>query len=119
MNVVIMGASNNPEKYAYLALQMLQEKGHRVFPVHPALKEIEGIPVFSSIGAVPEAPDTVTLYIGSAVSSKVASEILAASPRRIIFNPGAENPDLEKQARAKGVETLNACTLVLLRTGQF
>lgn len=119
MNVALIGASDKPEKYAYLALKLLEEKGHHVFPVHPALKDIEGRQVYASILDVPEPVDTVSLYVSDAVSSKLKNELLKKAPRRIIFNPGAENPDLEKLAQTKGIEALEACTLVLLKTGQF
>lgn len=119
MNVAVIGASNNPEKYSYLALKLLEEKGHRAFPVHPALKDIEGRKVYANLAEIPEPVDTVTLYVGPALSSKLEGEIFSVKPKRIIFNPGAENPELEKHAEAAGIRALEACTLVLLKTGQF
>lgn len=119
MKVALIGATPKKDRYAYLALKLLQEKGHTVYPVHPLLTDIEGTKVYPSIGVLPEKVDTVTMYVGKAASDKVAEEILAAKPERIIFNPGAENPDLEKEAKRRGIETLDACTLVMLKTGQF
>ena len=119
MNVAVLGASNNPEKYSYQAVMLLKEKGHTVFPVHPMLKEIEGMKVYASIKDVPQPVDTVSLYVSKEISSKLAEDIFSKSPRRIILNPGAENPELESKAKAKSIKTLNACTLVLLRTNQF
>ncbi len=119
MNVAVIGASDKPHRYAYQAVMLLKEKGHTVFPVHQRVREIEGMAVFPSVLNIREDIDTVTLYVGRDVSSGLARDILAKNPRRIIFNPGAENPDLEKQAREKGIETLEACTLVMLRTGKF
>lgn len=118
MKVAILGASDDPEKYAHKAFTFLREKGHEVYPVHPKLKEIEGVRVYASLKDVPPV-DTVTMYVSSKISSAIAPEILAAKPRRIIFNPGAENPELEAQARAAGIETVEACSLVLLRTDRF
>lgn len=118
-NVAVIGASDNPEKYAYKAAMMLKLKGHHVFPVHHKIKTIEDMNVYPSIKEVPEPVHTVTLYVSSEVSSRLADEIIAKKPARIIFNPGAENPDLEKKAQDKGIKTLNACTLVMLSTGQF
>jgi hypothetical protein len=63
--------------------------------------------------------DTVTLYLGSAAQTEYIDQILALKPRRIIFNPGTENPVLAELAAKTGVETLEACTLVLLKTGQY
>ena len=119
MNVAVIGASDNPERYSYKAVMLLKEKGHAVFPVHQRIKEIEGIKVYPSIKDVPEAIDTVSLYVAADISSKLADDILSLKPRRIIFNPGAENSLLEAKAAAQGVNCLNACTLVMLKTGQF
>ena len=119
MTVAVLGASDNPERYSNKAVRFLLEKGHEVFPVHPSLKEIDGLKVYASLKDLPKPIDTLTLYLSEERSSMVASEILALKPRRIIFNPGAENPGLEAKAAAEGIKTLEACTLVLLRTDQF
>ena len=119
MNVAVIGASDKPERYSYQAVKLLQEKGHTVFPVHQRIKDIEGLPVFPSIKDVSESLDTVTLYVAADISTQLSNDILAKKPRRIIFNPGAENPELEQKAKEQGIMALNACTLVLLRTKQF
>ena len=119
MNVAVIGASNKEHRYSYKAVKLLLEKGHAVFPVHQRVKEVEGMKVYPSIVDIEEEIDTVTLYVSADISSQIAEDILSKHPRRIIFNPGAENPDLEKKAREAGVETVNACTLVMLSTSQF
>ena len=119
MNVAVLGASDNPEKYSYLAVKNLLAGGHKVFPVHPALKEIEGLKVYASIKDIPDPVHTVSVYVTAPVSSKLAPEILAVRPKRILFNPGAENPGLKALAEKQGIKALEACTLVLLRTNQF
>ena len=119
MNVAIVGASNKPERYSHQAVDLLAHKGHAVFPIHPALAEIDGHRVFKKLGDVPVPLHAVTLYVSPALSGGLAGEILAARAARVIFNPGTENPELENALRARGVEPLRACTLVLLRTGQF
>lgn len=119
MNVAVMGASNKPDRYSYKAVKLLAEKGHVPFPVHPALKEVDGRPVYASIGDIEEPIDTITLYLSAENSSKVATGIIEAGARRVIFNPGTENPDLESRLSQEGVETIEACTLVLLKTDQF
>ncbi len=119
MNVAILGASNKPERYSNMALRLLAEKGHTVFPVHPALAEIDGHPVFKTLADIPEPLDTVTLYVSPALSTGMADVLLAARPRRVIFNPGTENPELETHLSAAGIDVLHACTLVLLRTSRF
>jgi predicted CoA-binding protein len=119
MNVAVIGASADPERYSYLAIELLNRKGHRVFPVHPRLPEIQGLKVYAALRELPEPVDTITLYVNSKISQKMGPEILTASPRRIIFNPGAENPELARLAAEKGIEAVEACTLVMLKTGQF
>ena len=119
MNICVLGASRKPERYSYQAVRLLREKGHAVFPVHPTVQEIDGISVFKRLRDIPEPIHTITMYIGADRSNALADEILGARPKRVIFNPGAENPDLARQLDSAGIEVLDACTLVLLKTGQF
>jgi predicted CoA-binding protein len=117
--VVIVGASPKEDRYAYRAMKMLAGYGHQPIPVNPAFETVLGEKCYDSIADVPGPVDTVTLYLRDSRSTPLIPEILAAKPRRIIFNPGAENPELARAAAAHGIEVLEACTLVLLRTGQF
>lgn len=119
MNVAVLGASQKPVRYSYKALMLLREKGHSVYPVHPALRVVEGVPVFHALSQIPVPLDVVTLYLGPANQVQVADEMVRCRPRRVIFNPGTENPALADRLRTSGIETLNACTLVLLQTRQF
>ena len=119
MNVAVLGASNKPERYSYKAVKKLGEKGHVPFPVHLSLKDIEGVPVFKGLQELPEPVDTVTVYLSAANSSRIAESILESGARRVIFNPGAENPRLGARLQARGMEVMEACTLVLLSTDQF
>ena len=119
MNVAVVGASDDPEKYSYKALQLLLENGHRVFPVHPKLRNIGNLKVYPAISSVPEKIHTISLYVSKEISSRIEAELIAAAPARIIFNPGAENPELEARVRTSGIQALEACTLVLLKTRQF
>ncbi len=97
----------------------LEGAGHKVFLVHPSLKELGGRNVYASITDVPEPVHTVTLYVSKRVSDTLMKDILAVRPKRILFNPGAENPAFMEAAGAQGIETHEACTLVLLSTNQF
>lgn len=117
--VVIVGASDKPDRYAFQAFTMLREHGHEVVPVHPRLSEIEGVPVVSALSQVNGAVDTVTLYVGPVISSGLSEMLITLHPRRVILNPGTENPELESKLSAAGIHVQHACTLVLLRTGQF
>lgn len=119
MNVAVIGASDKPNRYSYQAVMLLKEKGHTVFPVHQRIRQIEGMAVYPSISDIPVAVETISLYIAADISSALSDAIIQKDPKRIIFNPGAENPSLEQKAQAKGIQVLNACTLVMLRTGQF
>ncbi|WP_395749318.1 CoA-binding protein [Prosthecobacter sp.] len=117
--VVIVGASNNPERYSHRALLLLRKYGHEVVPVHPALAEIEGVPVVADLRGISGPVDTVTMYVGEAISKGLQEKLIALKPRRIIFNPGAENAPLAAALQKAGIACEEACTLVLLKTGQF
>lgn len=117
--VVVIGASNNPERYSNKAIKMLLEYGHTPVPVAPALTEVEGIPAHPAPADVSGPVDTVTMYVGPARQDALLDGIIALKPKRVIFNPGTENPDAYKRLSQAGIETTEACTLVLLRTGQF
>ncbi len=119
MNVAVIGASDKPDRFSYQAVKLLQSKGHQVYPVHQRIKSIEGTPVFVSIKDIPEVIDTISMYVAADISDGLAADIIASNPRRIIFNPGAENLNLAVKAKAKGIETIDDCTLVMLRTGRF
>lgn len=119
MNVAILGASQNTERYSYLAFKMLQEYGHKPFPVTPKFTDLEGVPTFPALKDIPEKIDTLTMYVGPDISTRLKSDILALKPRRVIFNPGAENAALQADLKSAGIQVEEACTLVLLRTKQF
>ena len=117
--VAILGASPKPDRYAYQALQLLHEYGHRTLPINPAFDEIQGEKCYPKISDAPRPIDTVTLYLGEGRSNPLIDEIIGARPRRIIMNPGAENRALAAKAAEAGIEVVEGCTLVMLRTGQF
>lgn len=119
MNVAVLGASKKTERYSYKAVKLLQEKGHTAFPVHPVIDEIDGIRVYKNLSTIPEPIDTVTVYLSPENSSKTAEDILNSEARRVIFNPGSENPELIETLNKRGFEIVEACTLVMLNTGQF
>jgi len=120
MKVAVLGASPNPERYSNKAIRMLLEFGHDVVPVNPAYEEIEGVAVAASIEALePGDIDTVTMYVGAARSDGWRDALLALKPRRVIFNPGAESAEMADALNQAGIETIEACTLVMLRTSSF
>lgn len=114
----VIGASSNPERYAYLATVRLKKHGHSVFPVGINEGEIEGEKILTDKPKLADI-DTVTLYVGPRNQHAWIDYIFSLKPKRIIFNPGAENPELVKAAEAKGIECVEACTLVMLSIGNY
>jgi len=117
---VVVGATPNQSRYAYLAANMLREYDHEVVPLgikhgEVAGKEILDIRKKPAINGV----DTVTMYIGPHHQPEWYDYLLGLKPKRIIFNPGTENDEFEQLLEANGIEALQACTLVLLRSHQF
>lgn len=117
---VLIGATPNPARYAYLVANELHQKGHEF--VLLGIKK--GVVAGREILNLREKPhienvDTVTLYIGPQNQAEWIDYILSLEPRRIIFNPGSENEELAKKAEAQGIESLNACSLVMLSIGNY
>jgi len=117
--VVVLGASNKPDRYSNMAVCMLKEAGFHVIPVHPRLKEVEALTVINDLALIQDEVHTLTLYVGASRSRSLIDEIVALHPGRVIFNPGSECPELEKALRVSGTEIVRGCTLVMLRTGRF
>jgi predicted CoA-binding protein len=117
--VVVLGASPNPDRYSNKAVKLLAEHGHTVVPVHPTAATIEGIPATAKLEQVQGQVDTLTLYVSPHTLTPMRDTIVNMKPSRVIFNPGTENPSLIQDLRQNGIEVKEACTLVMLRTGQF
>ena len=117
--VVILGASPRQDRYAFRAFEMLREYGHQPIPVNPTYGEVMGERCYPSIKDVAQTIDTVTIYLAKRRSDSLIDEIVSAKPRRIIMNPGAENSSLARRAKAAGIEVVEGCTLVMLRSGRF
>lgn len=116
---LILGASSNPERYAYKATIKLAQHGHEVFPVGLRAGKIEGHEILTNNPLIKDV-DTVTLYVGPQNQPVYYDYILnQIKPKRIIFNPGTENPELENLAKQQGIETETACTLVLLSLDSY
>ena len=117
---MIVGATPNQGRYAYLAAQMLTEYGHEIVPV--GIKK--GVVLGNDILDIRSKPmiddvDTITMYIGPRHQPEWYDYLLSLKPKRIIFNPGAENDEFEQMAEEQGIEAMEACTLVMLRSRQF
>jgi predicted CoA-binding protein len=119
MKVAVVGASNKSHKYSYQAVILLKEYGHKVYPVQKKVERIEGLDVFPSIKDITDNIDVVTMYVGRIVSEVIGDDIIKKKPKKIIFNPGTENLEMENKAKKAGIKTVHACTLLMLKTGQF
>jgi predicted CoA-binding protein len=119
--VAVLGASNKPNRYSNMAVSLLREYGHDVYPVHPIESEILGLAVYPSLDQLPSdlTIDTLTLYIGPNHIHQEIPRILTLKPNRVILNPGTESQELIDQLEAAGIPYLLGCTLVMLKTGQF
>lgn len=120
MKTVIIGATPNSSRYAFMAAQTLKNNKHEFVPIGIKKGEVQGQPI-QQIFDKPTIKDvdTVTMYIGPQRQPPWYDYILSLKPRRIIFNPGSENEEFAKLAESKGVEVIEACTLVMLRTKQY
>ncbi|MBX3241592.1 MAG: CoA-binding protein [Chitinophagaceae bacterium] len=115
---LVLGASDNPERYSYLAINRLRAAGHPVIAIGKKTSKVADVEIITE--QQPAAGiGTVTLYLNAGNQKAYYDYILSLRPKRIIFNPGAENPELEEIAAKNGIRTMQACTLVLLSTGQF
>jgi uncharacterized protein len=117
---VVVGATTNPSRYAFMAAEMLINYDHEMVPLgikkgQIAKQQIIAIDERPVIGDV----DTVTLYIGPQHQPAYYDYLISLKPKRFIFNPGTENPEFEKLVEESGAEAIEACTLVMLRTGQY
>ena len=115
---LVIGASENPARYSNMAVQRLNAYKHPVIALGKRPGQIGNI-IIQTEHKQFDNIDTVTLYLNPTRQQEYYDYILSLHPKRIIFNPGAENDELAELAEKKGIKTLEACTLVMLRTGQF
>ncbi|MCC9135384.1 CoA-binding protein [Pontibacter silvestris] len=116
---VVLGATDNPARYAYKAAHRLKQHGHEVVPVGIRKGELVGTPIITDKEQEITDVDTVTLYVGPQNQPFWYDYIIGLHPKRIIFNPGTENRELEKLAEDANIETLHHCTLVMLATDSY
>lgn len=117
--VAVLGASHKPERYSNKAIRMLKEYGHDVIPVTPGRTIIEDLPVVPDLGSIDKPVDTLSMYVGPERSAQLTGAIVALKPGRVILNPGTESEALQLALDQANIPWQHACTLVLLRTGQF
>jgi uncharacterized protein len=115
---LVLGASDNPERYSYLAVSSLRKHGHNVAAIGRKKMKVADVEVENEMLPFKDI-DTITLYMNETHQKEYYDYIFSLHPERIIFNPGAENDELFKLAKQKGIHVMEACTLVLLSTGQY
>ena len=115
---IILGATPDSSRYAYLAANKLARYGHEIINVGIKRGEVAGVSI-EKPEYIHDDVDTITLYVGLFNQHSLYNYILTTNPKRIIFNPGTENPELEEMAEKQGIEIVIGCTLVMLSTGEY
>jgi predicted CoA-binding protein len=115
---LVLGASDNPARYSNMAIRMLRSHGHEVAAIGAKDTRVDDVEVTKEKSMF-EDIHTVTLYLNPTLQQPYYDYILSLKPRRIIYNPGTENPELREMAERQGIENMEACTLVLLSTSQY
>ena len=115
---LVIGASENPARYSNLAINRLKNNQHPVVAIGKRAGSVAGIPIATEKIEIDDI-DTITLYLNPALQKEYYDYIISLHPKRIIFNPGTENDELAELAQQQGIKPVEACTLVLLSTGQY
>lgn len=115
---LVLGASLNPSRYSHMAIERCRTHGHEVVAIGLKPGFVSDVAIVTGTPFV-TGIDTVTMYMRAERQKPLYDYILSLHPERIIFNPGAENPELEKLAQEKGIVVMEACTLVMLSTGMY
>lgn len=115
---LVLGASDNPSRYSYLAIQRLRNQGHPVVAIGRKKCIVSDVEIHTEKIIWPDI-DTITVYLNPKHQQEYYDYILTLQPKRIIFNPGAENDELELLAKKNGIISIEACTLVMLSTNQY
>ena len=115
---LVLGASDNPSRYSYLAIQRLRQHDHPVVAIGKKNSQVADVAITKEKKPF-EDIDTITFYLNPLHQKEYYDYILSLKPKRLVFNPGAENEELTQLAKKNNIKTLEACTLVLLSTGQY
>ncbi len=115
---LVIGASTNPNRYSYRAMQQLIANGHEVIGIGKKEGEVNGVKITANMILYKDV-DTVTLYLNKKNQQEFYDYIISLNPKRVLFNPGAENEELENLLTKNQIAFEEACTLVLLSTGQY
>ena len=115
--VIVLGASTKPSSYSYMAANLLKDKGHLPILIGRSDGQVAGQNISKEFPEI--EVDTVTLYLREEFQNQFIESIIKAKPKRVIFNPGTESNETWRKLTAKKISCIEACTLVMLRTGQF
>lgn len=115
---LVLGASGNPDRYSNTAIRSLIAHGERVVAVGARAADVEGVRILTGSPSLNDI-DTITLYLSPKNQQPLYSYVLSLHPKRVIFNPGTENPELVELLEENGIEAIDACTLVMLSTKQY
>lgn len=110
----VVGATDDPAKYGYKIFHLLRAEGYTVFPIHPTLKEIDGVAVYASIRELPEAPDVVDMVVNPRIGLKVMEEIGERGIKYVWLQPGARSDEIRDYAAGNGISLIEDCVLVRL-----
>ena len=116
-SVAIVGASPKPDRYSHQAVLRYREAGWTVWPINPARQEVAGIAAYGSLAELPGKPEIVCMYVNAKTGAEMLDQIVAAAPKQLWLNPGADGEPIASAARAKGLKVVEACTLVALGYG--
>lgn len=121
ISIAIIGASTDKNRYSNILINMLINKEGEpvIIPVSPRYQEIEGIKTIPSLKELEIKPDIITIYVNPRLSSQMEESILHSGTKRVIFNPGSENPVLMNRLSEMGIKVEEACSLVLHSTGRL
>jgi hypothetical protein len=115
--VAVIGASADRSKYGNKSVRAHVQQGWTVYPVHPTATEIEGLPAYPSLDALPTATvDRISLYVPPRIGLTLLEQIAAKRPVEVWLNPGTESDELVQKAEALGLPIIQACSIVDLGT---
>ena len=115
---LVLGATEKTDRYANRAIRSLRAHNEPVVAIGRKSGQVLDVPIATTTDDIRQV-DTVTLYLNPQNQEPYIDTILALKPRRVIFNPGTENPGFEAKLQQAGIEPIEACTLVMLSTGQY
>lgn len=110
--IAIIGASNDRKKYGNKAVRAFHDGGWTVYPVNPKEETIEGLKAFASIADVPDPIDRVSMYVPPRYGKRMIEAIASKKPKEFFLNPGTEDDELVAMAQERGLEPIQACSIV-------